>query len=183
MRATMAVLVACLLAACGGAAHTATTREVATPLPALTLPLLDGGTWSSASARGSALVIDVWASWCKPCSKGFPKLDALAARRHDVTVVAITIDDDPAAIRAFVAQFPIGVQVVHDVDKQVTRPPIGVTSLPALLIVDGDGIIRHRIEKPTEQDYDRIDGLVDGLAPHTREASRTGSALGLRFDP
>jgi thiol-disulfide isomerase/thioredoxin len=178
MRATMAVLVACLIA-CGGATHTAPSHEAA-PLPALTLPLLDGGTWSSASARGSVLVIDVWASWCKPCSKAFPKLDALAARRHDVIVVAVTIDDDPAAIRTFITEFPLGVPIVHDVDKQVTRPPIGVTSLPALLIVDADGIIRHHLEKPTEHDYDHIDERVDGLPARASEASRSGSRLGLR---
>jgi thiol-disulfide isomerase/thioredoxin len=114
----------------------------------------------------------VWASWCKPCSKGFPALDALAARRRDVIVVAITIDDDPAAIRAFVAQFPIAVPVIHDVDKQVTRPPVGITALPALLIVDADGIIRRRLDKPTEEDYGSLDALVEGV--------RTGSDPGLR---
>src|SRR5215213_5661939 len=117
MRASAIVLIV----GCAGAAP-AKSSAVATPLPPLTLPLIAGGTWSSASARGSVLVIDVWASWCKPCSKGFPKLDALAARRSDLVVIAISIDEDPAAIRDFVAQFPIAVPVAHDAEQSLTRP-------------------------------------------------------------
>ena len=132
------------------------------PLPALTLPLLAGGSWSSTSARGSVLVIDVWASWCKPCSKGFPSLDALAARTG-VRVVAISIDEDAAAARAFLAQFPLGVPIAHDAEQVVTRAPLHIARLPAVLIVDADGTIRHRLEEPTERDYDRLGDLVDRL--------------------
>src|SRR6188472_2025395 len=102
MRTCAAALIACALVGCPSAPPTAgKASAVAEPLPALTLPLLAGGTWSAASARGSALVIDVWASWCKPCSKGFPKLNALKARRPDVVVVAISLDEEIAAARDF----------------------------------------------------------------------------------
>jgi cytochrome c biogenesis protein CcmG, thiol:disulfide interchange protein DsbE len=144
---------------CAGSAP-AKSSAAATPLPSLTLPLIAGGTWSSASARGSALVIDVWASWCKPCSKGFPKLDALAARRSDVVVVAITIDEDPAAIRDFITQFPIAVPVAHDVEQSLTHAPLSIARLPTVLIVDADGMVRHRLEEPSERDYDHLEDLI-----------------------
>src|SRR5262245_50730388 len=136
MRMSAAALVAHALVACAGAAPTAKSSTVAEPLPALTLPLLAGGTWSSTSARGSALVIDVWASWCKPCRKGFPKLDALAARRADVVVVAISIDEDAAAARDFIAESPLTVLVAHDAQQTLTRAPLGIARLPTLLVVD-----------------------------------------------
>jgi thiol-disulfide isomerase/thioredoxin len=153
-------LVAYALVACAGAAPARKSSAVAEPLPALTLPLLDGGTWSSTSARGSALVIDVWASWCKPCSKGFPKLNALAARRSDVVVVAISLDEEVAAARDFLAQFPLAVVVARDDEQILTRPPLAIARLPTLLIVDSAGVIRHRIEEPSEPDYDRLDELI-----------------------
>jgi cytochrome c biogenesis protein CcmG, thiol:disulfide interchange protein DsbE len=155
-----AVPIACVLAACAGGARTPASSETATPLPELTLPLVAGGTWSSASARGSALVIDVWASWCKPCSKGFPKLDALAARRSDVAVVAISIDEDTAAIRGFIEQFPVAVPVVHDDKQTLTEPPLHIARLPTVLIVDANGIVRHRLEEPSEHDYDHLEDLI-----------------------
>lgn len=130
------------------------------PLPTLNLPLLAGGSWSSTSMRGSVLVIDVWASWCKPCGQAFPKLDAFAARHPDIHVVAISIDEDPAAASAFVSQFGLHVPAVHDAQQSVTRAPLGVSQLPTLLIVDADGMVRRRIDEPSERDYDRLDELT-----------------------
>jgi thiol-disulfide isomerase/thioredoxin len=146
-------------AACGGAVP-APSSAAEMPLPALTLPLIGGGTWSSTSARGAPLVIDVWASWCKPCSKGFPKLDSLAAQDPRVTVVAISIDEDAAAIREFVAEFPLAVPIAHDAEQIVTRAPLHIARLPTVLIVDEEGRIRHRLEEPSERDYDALGELV-----------------------
>ena len=153
-------IVVLILSACAGAPPAAHPSEEATPLPDLTLPRISGGTWSSASARGAPLVIDVWASWCKPCGKAFPQLDALATRRADIAIVAISIDEDPQAARDFVGQHALHVPAVQDADQVMTRPPIGVTRLPTVLIVDKAGVIRHRIEEPTERDYEHLDELV-----------------------
>lgn len=161
-----AALIAIVLSACGGAAPAPAAREVAMPLPSLTLPRLTGGTWSSVSARGSVLVIDVWASWCKPCSKGFPKLDALAANGSNVVVVAISIDEDPAAIRDFIGRFPLAAPVAHDVDRVLVRPPLTIAELPTLLVVDTTGVIRYRIEEPTDTDYDQLGELVRRAASY-----------------
>lgn len=155
-------IVVLILSACAGAAPATRATTEATPLPELTLPRLSGGgTWDSASTRGSMLVLDVWASWCKPCGKAFPKLDALAARRTDIAIVAISIDEDPEAARAFLVQFPLRVPVVQDAEQLVTRPPLGISRLPTVLIVDKSGVIRHRIEEPKEQDYEHLDQLLD----------------------
>lgn len=166
MRATTAVLLVHAISACAGTAPApARSSEAHTPLPALTLPRIAGGTWSSTSARGSVLVIDVWASWCKPCGRAFPKLEALAARRSDVAVVAISIDEDLVAARGFVAQFPIaGVTVAQDAEQVFTRPPLSVARLPTVLIVDADGVIRQRLEEPSEHDYDHLEELIARLA-------------------
>lgn len=147
MRAVAAFL---LLGACAHAAPT--------PLPSLNMPLLAGGTWSSSSARGSVLVIDVWASWCKPCAKAFPKLDAFAASHPNIKVIAISIDEDLAAAAAFAAS--LHVPAAHDATQSVTRAPLGISRLPTLLIVDTDGVVRRRIDEPTERDYDRLDELT-----------------------
>lgn len=154
------------MTACGGTQH-ATRSDEATPLPALTLPLLDGGTWSSESARGTVLVIDVWASWCKPCGKGFPALDALA-KEPGVTAIAVSIDEDPAAIRGFLAEFPLSVPVAHDVERVLTGEPLRVANLPAVLIVDAQGIVRHHVEEPHDSDYAEIRRRVDELVQMTQ---------------
>jgi len=153
-----------ILSACAGAAPAPRSTEESTPLPALKLPRLTGeGTWDATSTRGSVLVIDVWASWCKPCGKAFPKLDALAARRSDIAIVAISIDEEAAAARDFLGHFPLNVPVVQDAEQVMTRPPLGVARLPTLLIVDKSGVIRRRLEEPKESGYEHLEELVDSI--------------------
>jgi peroxiredoxin len=77
-----------------------------------------------------------------------------------VTVVAISIDEDPAALRDFLAQHPLAVPVAQDADQVMTRAPLGIARLPTVLIVDADGIIRHRLEEPSEHDYDHLEELI-----------------------
>jgi thiol-disulfide isomerase/thioredoxin len=169
-----AVVIALLAVACGGSSRTpsSTAREVDLPLPELTLPSLAGGTWTSTSARGSILVIDVWASWCKPCSKGFPKLDALATQRPDIAVVAISLDDDLATMRAFIAEHPLGVTIAQDVEQLLTRPPLSIAKLPTVLVVDTAGTVRRRIDEPSEADYDALDAMVTAVgAPASAPAA------------
>jgi thiol-disulfide isomerase/thioredoxin len=169
MRPAVLAIAALALACAGGSpapappASTGARAPIAQPLPDLELPLLDGGAWSAASARGKVLVIDVWATWCKPCRKGFPALGELAAR-PDVAVVGISIDEDPAAIRAFLAETPLAAAIVHDGAQSVTRPPLTIARLPTVLVVDRAGVIRHRLEEPTERDYASLGSLVDQLA-------------------
>jgi thiol-disulfide isomerase/thioredoxin len=159
--------------ACGGAAPTSSSsssgpagRSVTTPdepLPALTLPLLDGGSWSSGSARGKVLVIDVWASWCKPCREGFPKMDALARRHPEARFVALSIDEEREAIDRFLAQVPTRGTVVHDRAQQVLGAPLEVTNIPTVLVIDRAGMIRHRFVEPSASDYERLDEAIGAL--------------------
>lgn len=48
---------------------------------------MSGETWSSRAALGKVVVFDVWATYCKPCRKAFPKLGQLAASSTEVTVI------------------------------------------------------------------------------------------------
>lgn len=173
MRAPVLAALVAVVTSCGGSAPPpAAATAIAEPMPALELPLLDGGAWSAASARGQVLVIDVWATWCKPCRKGFPALDALAAGRPDAAVVAVSIDEDPAVIRAFLAETPLAVPVAHDAAQSVTAAPLAIARLPTVLVVDAAGIIRYRLVEPTERDYASLPALVDAAATAAGSGAR-----------
>jgi len=132
-------------------------------LPPLSFPLLDGGEWEAASFRGRVLVVDVWASWCEPCRAGFAKLNQLAERRPELAMVAISIDEEAAAVRAFLAEVKVELPVAHDAVQSVTRAPLLVKSIPAILVVDAQGGVRHRVEEPTERDYTRLFEVIESL--------------------
>lgn len=44
--------------------------------PALVLTTLDGSTFNLAALRGKVVMVNYWATWCAPCRKEMPKLDA-----------------------------------------------------------------------------------------------------------
>jgi thiol-disulfide isomerase/thioredoxin len=153
------IVAAALTAACGASQQPqATARQ---PLPALDLSTMEGSRWQPPADR--VLVIDVWASWCKPCRKGFPLLDALASRRTDVAFVAISIDEERDAVDAFLRDQPVALPIALDPDQTVTRPPLAIQRVPTLLVVDATGAIRHRLEEPSAADYQRLEQLIDGV--------------------
>ena len=88
------------------------------PAPQVTGELLGGGSFDSAEHAGKVIVYNVWGSWCAPCRKQAPALQAAArATADDAQFVGInTRDLDPAPAQAFVRAFDITFPSVFDPD-------------------------------------------------------------------
>jgi len=113
-------------------------------LPALTLPSLDGHPTSLPAAfAGRPLLVNLWASWCRPCIEEMPELQRFATKQgtNGVQVVGIALDD-PAAVRAFLQRVRVGYPILLDApgpgDAGVRLGnPKGV--LPYSILVSADG--------------------------------------------
>ena len=155
---------ALLVAGCSARTPRAPTPvEDARLLPPLTFRTTSGTTWTSDGVRGRVTVIDVWATYCKPCRKAFPKLDALAASRPDVVVVGVSVDDDDAVVMRFLEEVPATFTIARDPSETVQTGPLKVFALPTVLVVDRRGRIRLRIDNVVESDYDDLRHVVDAL--------------------
>ena len=156
--------IALLLAACGARAPHAPAPAAGAPmLPALSFRTTTQATWTSESARGQVIVLDVWATYCKPCVKAFPKLSALAANRPDLVVVGISVDDEDQAVTKFLSEVPASFTIARDPTYTVQTGPLKIAALPTLLVADKQGRIRLRIDKMIESDYDDLPAVVDAL--------------------
>lgn len=99
---------------------------------------------------GKVVVINVWGSWCAPCRKEAPDLQAAHDQTEDTAVfIGIdTRDPDPAPARAFVRNFGITYPSIHDPQGQTLLefaghlPPSGI---PSTLVIDSEGRIAARI--------------------------------------
>lgn len=117
------------------------------PLPALTLPALDGQATALPGAyAGRPLLINLWASWCGPCIEEMPELDRYAAAQGatGTQVIGIALDDADA-VRAFLQRTPVAYPILIDVagprDSAVQLGnPKGV--LPFSVLVGADGRVR-----------------------------------------
>ncbi len=85
-----------------------TRRTAAEPLPNLTLPTLDGGTWSLREHRGQVILINFWATWCAPCREETPALVRLSNKykADGLEVIGVSLDrDGTEVIKEFVAEY------------------------------------------------------------------------------
>jgi thiol-disulfide isomerase/thioredoxin len=161
--AFVAAIVVTGCAARGGGAPPVIAASRAAALPSLSYRLVSGPSWTSDAARGRVMVLDVWATYCKPCRKAFPKLGRLAATHPDVVVIGISVDDDDAVVDAFLHEVPAGFPIARDPEHTVQSGPLAIQALPTVLVVDRRGRIRFRADKMSESDYDVLPGVVDAL--------------------
>jgi thiol-disulfide isomerase/thioredoxin len=86
------------------------------PVPAFSLPTIDGQPVAVPTAyAGRPLLINFWASWCRPCVQEMPELQRFSARQgsNGVQVVGIALDD-AAAVRAFLPKVGVAYPVLVD---------------------------------------------------------------------
>ncbi len=130
-------------------------------LPALAVPdwtLEDTGgqpvSFATALARGP-VVVSFWATWCKPCQKELPHLEALAARYGDrATVLAISTDDSKSVAKVGPLVRSRGwthLTVLQDPAAKVQQE-LQVGSIPFTILYDRDGREAYRHEGFVEGD-------------------------------
>jgi thiol-disulfide isomerase/thioredoxin len=107
---------------------------------------IDGRPLALGSLAGEVVVINVWASWCQPCRRELPGLDALnreLARGADGMrgrVLAVSIDQEPENARRFVAERRLSLPVYLDGPDGIARR-LDLDRIPTTLVLDRDGRI------------------------------------------
>lgn len=93
----------------------------------------------AAIAGGKPLLVNLWATWCAPCVKELPTLDALADRQTAVQVIALSQDSSaPADVRAFLEQRKIGLEAYQDSDMALSAA-LPANILPTTILYGSDG--------------------------------------------
>jgi cytochrome c biogenesis protein CcmG/thiol:disulfide interchange protein DsbE len=111
------------------------------------------------SLRGRVVVLNFWASWCRPCKEEAPTLAAAAARWRSRGVVFVGVDtqDFKGDARSFARRFGLAYANVHDGPGSVmTR--YGVTGFPETWTVTRGGRIADHIAGVA--DRDRLDRAI-----------------------
>ena len=115
--------------------------------PAFTLQNLDGVDVSLTEYRGSVVILDFWATWCKPCTKTFPELHALQEEYADRGVVLLVISLDKSARRARDHLVENGFATDNVLwgsleEARGVKELYGVGGIPRTFVVDRTGYIR-----------------------------------------
>jgi thiol-disulfide isomerase/thioredoxin len=120
-------------------------------LPIVSGPALGSNrTISSQDYRGKVVVINVWGSWCPPCRKEAPDLQAASVETKDTAqFIGITSKDyDPAPAEAFVRSFQITYPSIYDPSGKVLLAFAGKlppSAIPSTMIIDRQGRLAVRV--------------------------------------
>ncbi len=146
---------------------------VGKPAPALTLDLMDGGTLDLASHKGKNVVIlDFFATWCRPCRMSMPTVVEVAKRYADKGVVlyAVNSGEEPALIKSFLSDAGITIAVAIDKSRRAASD-YQASSIPRMAIIGKDGVVyaAHRGVGPNfaEELTAEIEGALAGKSPET----------------
>jgi thiol-disulfide isomerase/thioredoxin len=90
--------------------------------------------------KGAIRVIELWATWCEPCSKADEVVRRISTRFPEVRAIGVSVDTDPATAQEFIASGNRSTESVHlPGGMAAAKRFLGVTALPFLLVLDREG--------------------------------------------
>jgi thiol-disulfide isomerase/thioredoxin len=97
---------------------------------------------------GHVVVVDAWATWCAPCVRSLPLLQALQQRfaAQGLRIYAVSIDAGPGDIPGFLARTPIALPILLDPEGGALENVLGLRGMPTTWVVDRSGKVRARHE-------------------------------------
>jgi cytochrome c biogenesis protein CcmG, thiol:disulfide interchange protein DsbE len=111
--------------------------------PDFALITLDGAEFRLSEVRGTPVVLNFWATWCGPCRRELPALQAAAERYADeVLIVGVDQGEEAATVQGFVDDLGLTFPIPMDRELAVAGE-YNVKGLPTTFFVDSHGVIRH----------------------------------------
>jgi len=121
-----------------------------------TLADLQGKSWTLKDLRGKVVLLNFWATWCPPCRKEMPDLEALYLKFKDkdqgFVVLAIS-DEDAAKVSPFLAERNITYPVLLDPGRKVNEQ-FQIEGIPKSFVYNRSGkLVAQSIDMRTQRQF------------------------------
>jgi peroxiredoxin len=118
------------------------------PAPDFTLKDLEGESYTLSELKGKVVLLDFWATWCKPCIISIPHLNELNLRfqEEEFFVLGISVDryKSKSSLKRFVKKYEINYPILADKSGKVAAR-YRAFALPTSFLINGEGKIAKRI--------------------------------------
>jgi peroxiredoxin len=126
-----------------------------------TLTDLQGKNWTLKDLRGKVVLVNFWATWCPPCRKEMPDLDALYQKFQGQGLVVLAIsDEDVGKVKPFVEERKISYPILLDPGRKVNEL-FSVEGIPKSFVYDREGkLVAQSIDMRTRGQFLEMLGLA-----------------------
>jgi peroxiredoxin len=119
-----------------------------------TLKDLQGQSWHLRDLQGKVVLVNFWATWCPPCRKEMPDLDALYNKFKDQGFVVLAISDEQAVkVSTFIGERKISYPILLDPGRKV-NDLFQVEGIPKSFVYDRSGkMVAQSIDMRTRNQF------------------------------
>jgi len=143
MRTFAVVTLVAVIAAITVSLNALASDTVGQPAPALVVQELNGQPFDLSADRGKVVIVNFWATWCSPCRKEMPALDAFYKRYHSdgLEMIGISADSkhDRSDVKEVAQSLSYPVAMLNDAETNDFGDP---DDLPTTWVIGRDGIVR-----------------------------------------
>ncbi|MGM8211653.1 thiol-disulfide oxidoreductase ResA [Virgibacillus sp. W0430] len=114
--------------------------------------------------KGKGVMLNFWATYCKPCEAEMPYMQKLYPEYNDsgIEIVAISLDATELVIDRFIDKYELTFPIPHDKKSQVSSL-YKVRPIPTTFFINPDGIIVEKVEGALT--LERLEGYFQEIKP------------------
>jgi len=146
--------------------HTLTKLATPVAVPDFTLEDMDGESYTLSDYRGKVVMVNFWATWCPPCRRELPSMEALyqAFKNDPFTILAINQWESPDHVFSYMGQLEVfpSFPIIFDRDSAVSQT-FGVKGLPTTVLIDKQGRVVYRAVGGRDFNHPEVQAIIRKL--------------------
>ena len=135
---------------------------------------LKGKTHTLTDYRGKVVLVNFWASWCRPCVLEMPELTQLKQHMAGLPfeVIAINVGERKNRVTHFVKRINFNLPVLLDISSKAFNE-WNIKIMPGSFLIDASGIVRYRVSGNPGWDNEQTLSIIEQLIKETEKPEHT----------
>ncbi|MBW2466808.1 MAG: TlpA family protein disulfide reductase [Deltaproteobacteria bacterium] len=138
--------------------------EIGKPAPDFVLQDAEGKLWKLSDLKGRVVLLNFWATWCKPCRDEMPSMEALNKAMADkpFQMLSIVFNDDLDLAYSYARRLGATFPVLGNASMELSQAYM-ITGVPETFLIDAQGILKHKFIGPYDWNSQEMRNIVLGL--------------------